>query len=372
MSVSPEVADKLNTVTRLDHQLGEYIVSPPEFRARIEETVAYNLFESVRLEGNPLALPQVRLIARDSLAGRAKVSANPPSREISNHLAVWLLPDALSPPWDVRILQGVHRELMTKVDPKSEPGLLRTSRSSILSDQNEEVFLIAPPTAIPGELESLLRWLNEFAGAIHPVAAGAIMFHEFESIHPFVEGNGRTGRVLLHAYLQCRGLNFAYRTRLEVALLSNSEAYYRVLTWTNHAQDYSMLLDYFSQAALEAYEEAVDWFSKHDIGSKVGPMEYRILQLARRHGRKFLLRDARVWIPDRGDQTVRGAINRLVADGYLSASGNTRARSYRFVDPFESVLENIIPLRKALGLARMRRISGSTAGLSDGPVARSE
>jgi fido (protein-threonine AMPylation protein) len=349
-SVSAEVGRRLLEIHELDKELGNSIVPPSEFKARIEETVATNLFESVRLEGNRLPLAQVRLTSRRSMEGPPVVPKEPERREIVNHMAVWLLPEELELPWSTQTVLGLHRELLTRVDPRASPGAFRSTDVAVVNDQDEEVFLTAPPKHVVAEIESLLGWVNEVGPSLHPVVAATLAFHEFESIHPFVEGNGRTGRVLFHAYLQNRGLPFAYRSRLEVELLSNPEAYYGVLRWTDQTGDYSALLDFFTEATVEAYREAVGWFKARSVAGSLGPVSYRILDRARSGRDWFGLREVRGWVASLGDQSLRAHLNELVSTGLLVSKGATRSKAYRFADPFSTIRDQMIPLRRALGL----------------------
>jgi Fic family protein len=357
ISLPVGVEEQLRSIASLDHAVGQYVVSPAEFGERVQEVVASNLYSSVRLEGSPISLEEVRSVARASFKGNSPLEGPAPSREIVNHLFLWLLPDELVPPWSVATLTRVHRALLTDVDPKARPGQLRDHPGAIYSDRGEELFITCPPEKIREELDSLLQWLNTDAAALSPLVAGAIFFHEFESIHPFTEGNGRTGRVLFHAYLQNHGLENAYRARIEVELLRHPEAYYRVLSWTDASSDYSVLLSYFAEAVRTAYQEAGDWFRAHDVGSTLDPLAHRLLVRAFTERAWFDLASARAWVPSRGEQTIRNHLNRLVGLSLLEAKGRTRSRRYRFVDPMADLRRPLEPLRKSFDLER----SGSRA-----------
>jgi len=68
----------------------------------------------------------------------------------------------------------------------------------------EADFVPPPPDLVPGLIEDLLRYLN---GATHaPLIQAALIHAQFETIHPFTDGNGRVGRALIHTVLTRRGL----------------------------------------------------------------------------------------------------------------------------------------------------------------------
>jgi Fic family protein len=313
--------------------------------------VSKNLHSSVRLEGSPIDLAQVRQVTRQSLQGQVRKDEPPTRREVLNHLAVWFSPEELGGPWSLETLTELHRALLTGVDPKARPGRLRLRESAIYSDRGQELFVTAPPVHIAEELESLLRWLNREASALSPLVAGAVFFHEFESIHPFEEGNGRTGRVLFHAYLQNHGLVNAYRCGIEDQLLRRPELYYRVLSWTDSRGEYGVLVDYFTDAVLTAYEETTAWYRERDILQTLDPLARLLLHRAFLHRSPFDLRSAHSWVPSRGEQTIRQNLRKLVDIGMLISEGNTRALRYRFADPLAELQKRVDPLRVALGLA---------------------
>jgi Fic family protein len=348
IAVASPVEARLRRIQRLDSDLSQFVVSRPEFEERIQDVVSSNLFSSIRLEGNPLTQEQVREAARDSLQGRTRIPRSPPRREVVNQLGVWLLPGELGTPWSMQTLTRLHRTLMEGVDPKARPGRLRTQPSGVYSDRGEELFVTCPPEHIRGELESLLRWLNEESAAMSPVVAAAIFFHEFESIHPFSEGNGRCGRILLHCYLQNHGLDCAYRTRMEVEALRSAEAYYKVLGWTDYSGNYSVLIDYLSEAAEVAYEEATGWFRDHDLAGTLHPAARQLLARAFAERNWFNLRTASRWLPSRSEQTVRSHLNKMRSLSLLETRGRTRALQYRFSDPLADLRAGAARIRESL------------------------
>lgn len=356
----PGVEERLSRISGYDRELADLIVPPADFEERIQRVVASNLFSSVRLEGSPLAFDEVRSIARNSLAGRVRLPQSPPRREILNHLGVWLLPDVLGTRWTLATISALHNELLRAVDPSASPGRLRTREGAIYSDHGQELFITCPPQHIREELESLLTWLAEDAAALHPVVAGAVFSHEFESIHPFAEGNGRCGRVLLHAYLQNHGLPTAYRVEMEAETLRFPETYYRVLSWTDAETDYSVLLEFFSETIESAYLEAMGWFREHDVLRTLDPVSRLLLARAARETGPFSLNTAHTWLPSHSDQTIRMHLSRLRLAGLIHAEGRTRGLRYRFADPYADLRKRLVPLREQLarpatGMSHRRR-----------------
>ena len=107
----------------------------------------------------------------------------------------------------VDLLLGFHRRLMRDTRLEAQAGRIRTEQNWIGgSDFNPcSAAFIPPPAEYVRELlDDLCRFCNE--DALPAVAQAAIAHAQFETIHPFADGNGRTGRALIHFVLRRRGL----------------------------------------------------------------------------------------------------------------------------------------------------------------------
>jgi Fic family protein len=113
------------------------------------------------------------------------------------------------------------------------------------------------PDRIRGMLANWERFVNE-AKDIDPLIRLAIMHYQFEAIHPFTDGNGRTGRVLNILFLVQEGLLEIPVLYLSLYILQNRASYYRLLLGVAEEQAWEQWILFM----LEAVEKTAQWTSK--------------------------------------------------------------------------------------------------------------
>lgn len=336
--IPPEDFDQIAArIVELDRGLDRFYLSAPDYGAIVEEATTANVHWSTKIEGNPLTEEEVGGTTRRALRGFPTVEQAPdgPHQEIINHLIVWLRPEMFARPWQVSTLQVVHRILLTGVDPDSQPGTLRGPGDEVeVPFAGDGVrFRAAPGSQVQRELEALIEWTNSVAPAFRPLVAATVMFHEFESIHPFLDGNGRLGRVLFHAYLQTNGLRNAHLCIIEPHIVSDRDRYLDLLSWADATDDYTPLLDHVSKALARAYEEAHEKMKSRDLlSSDLNETAKTIMVNAKRHREWFSIQEATEWIQGT-EQTARNRIHDLCELDVLEAKGQTRSRRFRFANP---------------------------------------
>jgi fido (protein-threonine AMPylation protein) len=113
------------------------------------------------------------------------------------------------------------------------------------------------------EIEPLVKDLCRFANDVHlsPVVQAAIAHAQFETIHPFDDGNGRTARALVQILLRRRGLAHTFVPPISVALASDKERYIRGLTRFRKDDDPAAWLEEFASAAARSAERARSYLS---------------------------------------------------------------------------------------------------------------
>jgi Fic family protein len=138
---------------------------------------------------------------------------------------------AARPSLAVEDVLAIHRALMRHTDRPDLGGNVRTAQNWIGgNDYNpcSALFVPPPPEDVPGLLDDLVAFLN--ADRYSPLVQAALAHAQFETIHPFADGNGRTGRALIHVVLIRRGLAPRYVPPISLVLATRSRDYVGGLT----------------------------------------------------------------------------------------------------------------------------------------------
>jgi Fic family protein len=132
-------------------------------------------------------------------------------------------------------LLEVHRRLLAGTRLDAHAGEIRIEQNWIGgSDYNpcSASFVPPPPELVPELLEDLVAFCNE--DDLPAVAQAALAHVQFETIHPFIDGNGRTGRALIHLVLRRRGLATRVVVPVSLILATWSRSYIEGLTATRY------------------------------------------------------------------------------------------------------------------------------------------
>ncbi len=142
---------------------------------------------------------------------------------------------------------------------KQNDASIRVTPGTTLSNTQGEVVYIPPSgeTVIREKLTNLEKFINEDE-SIDPLIKMALMHYQFEAIHPFADGNGRTGRILLLLYLKLSGLLDTPAIYLSEYIIKNKVEYYRRLravTEKNEWEEYILfMLDMIEQTSARGLE----------------------------------------------------------------------------------------------------------------------
>ena len=132
-------------------------------------------------------------------------------------------------------LLEAHRRLMAGSRLQDHGGSVRTVQNWIGGSGHNPcsaAFVPPPPEDVPALLGDLMAFCND--DGLSPLAQAAIAHAQFETIHPFVDGNGRAGRVLIHLVLRRRGIATHFLPPVSLILATCADDYVAGLTATRY------------------------------------------------------------------------------------------------------------------------------------------
>ncbi len=153
---------------------------------------------------------------------------------------------------EIKHLVSIHRTLMRNTPYSQTGGLVRTGQNWIGgNDYNPCGADFVPPP--PKQVDVLLGDLCAATAddSLPPLVQAALVHAQFETIHPFDDGNGRTGRALIHVVLRRRGIATQYVPPISVVLAANRKLYIQGLT-KFRAGEVAEWIEQFAVAAARA------------------------------------------------------------------------------------------------------------------------
>jgi Fic family protein len=167
-------------------------------------------------------------------------------------------------PLSVRLICDAHRILLDGArGANKQPGQLRRSQNWIGGSRpGNAIFVPPPPEHIASLLSALERFIHTETSPLPPLVRIALVHAQFETIHPFLDGNGRIGRLLITALLEHWRLLQEPLLYLSGYLKRNQSEYYRLLSATRLEGAWEAWVGFFlagvTEAAAEAERSVVD------------------------------------------------------------------------------------------------------------------
>lgn len=272
---------------------------------------------SARIEGNPLELSDIDHV-QEGNADRHTI-------EVSNLVSAYeQLSVILRNDLTVDPLKKLHARVLDTLS--SEAGHLRQEESAIYNQAGVAVYLTPAPQNIRMLLGELCAYVNATKD-LSPVVAGAAHIW-FEKIHPFLDGNGRVGR-LLSAYILKKGeYDFSGLVPFEQYLDEHRDDYYYFLG--RDRQDVTEFVEFYLTALLS--QAKVSLKAAHEIGkpdkyAHLMPRRAEIMRMIEDHkvvSFNFLARRFRA-VPTR---TLHYDLSQLIKEGLVQKMGSTRGAVY--------------------------------------------
>lgn len=161
-------------------------------------------------------------------------------------------------PLSIRLLREAHKRLMRGVrGADKQPGEIRASQNWLGGTRpGNAVFVPPPPALVPEALSALERWIHG-DDPLPPLVRAGLAHVQFETIHPFLDGNGRIGRLLIALLVEHWGLLPAPLLYLSLALKRHQEEYYRRLSAVRTEGDWEGWTAFFLECVRVAADDGV-------------------------------------------------------------------------------------------------------------------
>ena len=276
-----------------------------------------------------------------------KVSNTDDVEEVTNYLQAFRLVqeqlrDPKGLPISVRLLCDAHRLLLSGVrGAGKQPGELRRSQNWIGGTRpGNAVFVPPPPENVPQLLTDMERFIHDGVTDLPPIVKVALIHAQFETIHPFLDGNGRIGRLLIATLFEHWGLLAEPLMYLSGYLKRHQAEYYRRLSNIRSEGDWEAWVTFFlegvSVAAADAEHSIIEVASliaadrKRLLQSpKAGPASYRLFEMLPMMPR-FTIERVRQQL-DTSFPTATAAVKVLEDLGIVTEmTGQKKNRSYSY------------------------------------------
>jgi Fic family protein len=208
---------------------------------------------SSQIAGNPCSLPDLLGYAGDRAPGGGAEEA----AAVASCLGAFthgLRRLEEGAPVGLRLVREIHEALFGQ-DKSRRPGAFRTSQNWIGGSLPEHAAFVPPPQeALPA---CLAVWESFLHGPTDPLTKAALAHAQFETIHPFLDGNGRVGRMLIPLILSSEGVLKPPMLYLSQFLKQHQEDYHALLQEIRQSGDWEAWLHFFFRGLTETANGAV-------------------------------------------------------------------------------------------------------------------
>ena len=254
----------ITLLSKADRMLGRldmYSNHIPNIDLFIEMHILKEATQSTRIEGTQTNMEEALMDKEDVPLDKRDDWAEVQNYISAMNTAIELLGRL---PLSNRLIRNVHKILMQGVRGEhKQPGEFRTSQNWIGGNNiNDAIFVPPVWTEVPDLMSDIEKFIHEPVTPLPDLIKIAIIHYQFETIHPFNDGNGRVGRLLVTLYLVSVGLLKRPVLYLSDFLENHRNTYYSKIMKARTENDIEGWISFFLTGIVQTAEKSVSTFDK--------------------------------------------------------------------------------------------------------------
>ncbi len=303
-----------------------------------EEAQIRQTYHSTHIEGNRLSFTEAQKVFLDG-QGANIIARDRDIQEILNYRnVIKYINEHPNQILNEEQLLLMHQLIVEKLLDQEQAGRYRQVQVAILNNQSKEVVFQPPQYQDVSELiTNFFKWLGDPEVVDIPAAIKAgILHYELVRIHPFVDGNGRTARVMAMLLLYQEGYDIRQFFCLDEYYDQDAAAYYAALQTVNDSGEFTQWLEYFVHGlAIEfnrVKERVLELSRDHALKNKLGRIslndrQVKLLKYMEEYDR-IANTDWQRLIPGVSDDTILRDLKDLIKKKLVKKRGKTKASYY--------------------------------------------
>lgn len=344
----------LPPVIDMDNEMISLLTSATKALATLDTLSSYipnmNLFVSMYVRKEALLSSQIegtQATLEDVLDPLIEKNANQNVADVVNYIKAteFALERMNTLPLCNRLIKETHEVLMSGVrGQEKNPGEFRTSQNWIGaagSSLKKARYIPPNPEDMINAMSDLEKYINS-DDSLDLLIQAALLHYQFETIHPFLDGNGRVGRLLITLFLMEKKVLNSPALYISYYLKKNRIEYYDRMSEVRNKDNYKQWVKFFLNAIKESADESVDTIKKLSVLHDANIEKISAMGRATKNARAvfdYLEQNPIIDIGKTAEElnlafsTVSLAVNRLVDAGILIQTNNAnRNRIFAYED----------------------------------------